>query len=126
MRPLRAPRLSSVSDDTVRTILGLSTMLGVILQVLVLAFLGATARWLPFVVVISAHLVELGSRRDIRRSLVRSLGGELFEIVILTYVVLSVPLLVAGIQVASFLALTVAQLSLYMLGRRKREHLTRP
>ena len=126
MRPLRAPRLSSVSDDTVRTILGLSSMLGVILQVVVLAFLGATARWLPFVVVISAHLVELGSRRDIRRSLVRSLGGELVEIVILTYVVLSVPLLVAGIQVASFLALTVAQLSLYALGRRKRKHLTRP
>ena len=126
MRPLRAPRLSSVSDDTVRTILGLSTMLGVVLEVLVLAFLGATARWLPFVVVIGAHLVELGSRRDIRRSLVRSFGGELVEILILTYVVLSVPLLVAAIQVASFLALTVAQVSLYMLGRRKREHLTRP
>ena len=126
MRPLRAPRLSSVSDDTIRTILGLSTMLGVILQVLVLAFLGASARWLPLVVVIGAQLTELASRRDIRRSLVRSLGGELVEILILTYVVLSVPLLVAGIQVASFLALTVAQVSLYMLGRRKREHPTRP
>ena len=125
MRPLRA-RLSSASNDTIRTILGLSTTLGVILQVLVLAFLGATARWLPFVVVIGAHLTELRSKRDIRRSLVRSLSGELVDILILTYVVLSVPLLVAGIQVASFLALTVAQLSLYALGRRKRKHLTRP
>ena len=91
----------------------------------VAVFLLVTSRWLPLVAAIGAALTEIDQTRHSRQSSkMRILGDETFDILVTFYIVWSVPLVIACVQLASFASLTVAQLCLRSLVVRKRESRT--
>lgn len=52
------------------------------------------------------------------------MSGELFEWLVVAYIVVSTPLVIGALQFASFLALTITRLSLLTLSRRTRDRET--
>ena len=109
------PRRSScslpISGDGLRTLIGLAVLAGLLLQAAVFLLLAFTHRWLLLVVGLGALATAPWGRRTVPRSRLRIVGGEVFEWLVTGYIVASTPLLIGELQLASFLSLTITQLS---------------
>ena len=120
MTQRRSSRSLLISDDGLRTLIGLAVLAGLLLQAAVFLLLAFAHRWLPLVVGLGALATVPWSRLTVPRSRLRIVGGEVFESLVTGYIVASTPLLIGALQLASFLTLTIAQLALLTLSRRTR------